>query len=324
MRFVSQYRSVVGVPFPRRNLCCFSSHQFWVSALLFHFIITTRSDTQSRALIADIWDAKGRGKALAIFTLAPFAGPTLAPVVSGYMGIAGVSWRWVFWMLAIFAGVCLVAIILFIPETYGPIILARKAKQLRKETGDPNYYAPIEKQTKSLSGRIEEILLRPFKMLIFEPMLIAITLYMSFVYGVIYLLFEAYPIVFAQGHHFNAGITGIMFIPIFVGGFIAVTIYVLFWNPRYERLVDQYAPAPVPAEKRLEAAMVAAPLFALAFFWFGWTSYPSISFASPMVAGGLLGLTVSWIFVRPCFLISHQVSLLMKLSYYRSACSTTS
>ena len=30
--------------------------------------------TNSGALIADIWDSKTRGKALAIFTLAPFAG----------------------------------------------------------------------------------------------------------------------------------------------------------------------------------------------------------------------------------------------------------
>jgi len=32
------------------------------------------------------------------------------------------------------------------PETYAPIILVRKAKQLRKETGDENYYTPIEKE----------------------------------------------------------------------------------------------------------------------------------------------------------------------------------
>lgn len=35
-------------------------------------------------------------------------------------------------------------------------------------------------------------------MLIQEPMLLAITLYMSFVYGVVYLLFEAFPYVFVQ------------------------------------------------------------------------------------------------------------------------------
>ena len=35
-------------------------------------------------------------------------------------------------------------------------------------------------------------------MLVQEPMLLAITLYMSFVYGVVYLLFEAFPFVFVR------------------------------------------------------------------------------------------------------------------------------
>lgn len=53
------------------------------------------------ALISDIWDAGTRGKALAIFTAAPFAGPALGPTVSGFIGEV-TSWRWVFWTLAIF------------------------------------------------------------------------------------------------------------------------------------------------------------------------------------------------------------------------------
>lgn len=90
---------------------------------------------------------------------------------------------------------------------------------------------------------------------------------------------------------------GLMFIPIMGGGVLAVTIYVLFWNKRYEAFVVQHAPNPVPAEKRMECGMVAAPLYAIAFFWFGWTSYSDISFASPMMAGGLLGLSICWIYV---------------------------
>lgn len=70
------------------------------------------------ALIADIWDADTRGRALAIFTVAPFAGPALGPVVGGYMAVAGVSWHWSFWLLAFFAGACFVLIFLTIPETY--------------------------------------------------------------------------------------------------------------------------------------------------------------------------------------------------------------
>jgi MFS family permease len=52
-------------------------------------------------VIADIWDAETRGKALALFTLAPFAGPAIGPTVAGFVG-ENTSWRWVFWILAIF------------------------------------------------------------------------------------------------------------------------------------------------------------------------------------------------------------------------------
>lgn len=42
---------------------------------------------------------------------------------------------------------------------------------------------------------MNDILLKPFIILALEPMLLAVTLYMSFVYGLVYLLFEAYPFV---------------------------------------------------------------------------------------------------------------------------------
>lgn len=60
----------------------------------------------------------------------------------------------------------------------------------------------------SFTQRLQTILFRPVKMFFVEPMLFATTIYMSFVYGTVYLLFEAYPIVFSQGHGMNAGVTG--------------------------------------------------------------------------------------------------------------------
>ena len=54
------------------------------------------------AFISDIWGPKERGAALAVFTVAPFAGPGIGPIVGGYLYQAGVSWRWAFWIIAIF------------------------------------------------------------------------------------------------------------------------------------------------------------------------------------------------------------------------------
>lgn len=118
------------------------------------------------ALMGDIWDQRTRGKAVALFTLAPFAGPALGPVVGGFIGVSpSASWRWLFWVLTIFAGVCLVFIAFTLPETYGPVILKHKAQRLRKETGDERWYAPIEKQMQetSIGTRIKDVLTKPVK-----------------------------------------------------------------------------------------------------------------------------------------------------------------
>ncbi|KAL5535339.1 hypothetical protein ACEPAF_3433 [Sanghuangporus sanghuang] len=254
--------------------------------------------TNSGAVISDMWDAGTRGKALALFTLAPFAGPSLGPIVGGYITTAGVSWRWLFWVLTIFAGLCTVFIAFTLPETYAPVIMISKAKAMRLRTDDDNYYAPKEKEEKkSFVKRIEHTVARPFKILFQEPMLIAITVYMSFVYGCIYLLFEAYPAVFQQGHHMSEGVVGLMYLPVFFGGCLGVVVYLIFFNPRYERLIDQYKPAMMPPEERLDISIIAAPIFAASFFWFGWTSYPSISFWAPMLSGLGMGFSVVFIFL---------------------------
>jgi MFS family permease len=161
---------------------------------------------------------------MSLFSLMPFAGPSIGPIISGFISVSGTSWRWVFWILTIFAGVCLVVILFLIPETYAPKILQQKAIRLRKETGEQRWYAPLERQDTSFRARLETILLKPFIMLALEPMLMAVTLYMSFVYGVVYLLFEAFPFVFQQNHGFNAGENGLAFLAFFLGGFTAVIL----------------------------------------------------------------------------------------------------
>ncbi|KAJ1029291.1 hypothetical protein NDA13_002542 [Ustilago tritici] len=273
------------------------------SILVFRFLAGTFAAsplTNSGGLIADLWDAKTRGIALSLFSLAPFAGPALGPIVSGFIAVSGTSWRWLFWVCTIFSGVCLALVIFTLPETYAPIILLRKARRIRKETGDDRYKAPIELVKIEWKDRLNKTLLKPFIMLGQEPMLLVMTIYLSFVYGVVYLLFEAYPIVFSLGHGFNAGISGVMFVPFFLGGCAAVALYIAYFNPRYSRTADKLKSEGVnrvPPEERLYPIMLAGPCLAIAFFWFGWTSYPSISFWSPMMAGSLIGFGVLFCFL---------------------------
>jgi MFS family permease len=65
-----------------------SAHQFAACPL-----------TNAGGLISDIWDSDTRGIAIAFFSLAPFAGPSLGPTVGGFMAVSGVPWQDLFWVL---------------------------------------------------------------------------------------------------------------------------------------------------------------------------------------------------------------------------------
>ena len=112
-----------------------------------------------------------------------------------------------------------------------------------------------------------------------------------------YLFFNAYPIVFGQGHHMNAGSVGLTFLPICIGGILGGLSYILIFGSLYQQEVQKHAPNPVPPEFRLAQCVYAAPLFPAAIFWFGWTSFPHISFWAPMMAGLVVGFSVVWIFL---------------------------
>lgn len=64
----------------------------------------------------------------------------------------------------------LALIVLFVPETYHPVLLRNKARMLRKETGDANWIAPIEKLSRSIPKTVLWSCIRPFQLLFFEPM----------------------------------------------------------------------------------------------------------------------------------------------------------
>ncbi|KAJ9113210.1 hypothetical protein QFC22_006049 [Naganishia vaughanmartiniae] len=300
--------------------------------------------TNSGALLADIWDADRRGIAMAYFSLAPFAGPALGPIVGGFIGASNASWRWLFWVLTLFAGFCGLIVLFTIPETYTPKILARKAKRLRKETGDDRYWAPLERNERDIKSLSKVLFIKPFQMLFTEPMLAAITVYMSFVYGwyvlppfqpgtkiraliavyacSVYLMFEAYPIVFSVGHGFSAGITGLMFLGVFLGGVLSTFIYLVYFNPRYKVEARRYAPAPTPPEVRIEFCLMASPLLVIAFFVFGWTSYPTLSWVGPCIGGAILGAAVLAIFVSLFNYVSRagvcSILLVLSTTVFRS------
>lgn len=74
--------------------------------------------------------------------------------------------------------------LLFLPETYGPIILKQRARKMRKETSNPNIYAPIELEKKGAKQMITVTLMRPLNMIFHEAIVLFTCLYLSLAYAI--------------------------------------------------------------------------------------------------------------------------------------------
>lgn len=254
--------------------------------------------TNAGGVIADVWDPAGRGLATSLFTAAVFLGPVLGPIVSSFIVESHLGWRWVFWVMMMFAGACGIVSFITLPETYAPILLARKAKALRKADPAANgrLYAEHEQQDWSPMGLLNRSLFHPFKMLAYEPILLLITVYMSIIYGLLYALFQAVPIIFVRHHGFTLTQNGLVFIAVGLGTSIGSLINYLL-SRHYPELIKTWRGFP-PAEERLYGAMIAGPALVIGIFWLGWTGQASsVHWAVPAVALVLVGVSISLVFM---------------------------
>lgn len=249
-------------------------------------------------MIASLYSIKYLNVSVAMFAIAPFAGPCLGPIIGGFIEESGANWRWIFRVTSIVSGFFIFAAAFTMVETLDAIRLKYKAERLRRETGDDRYVAPIEVREKQ--GPLElvmQIVGKPVRLFFAEPMLIAVTLYISFVYGTLYLLFVAYPIVFGELHGMRPGSIGLTFLGYFCGTVLSALWVIFYDNKRYIRKIAANGGKPPSPEARLHMVTIGAPLLVISLFWFAWTSWPSVSYWSPLVAGGVYGMAQYLIFL---------------------------
>lgn len=76
---------------------------------------------------------------------------------------------------------------------------------------------------------------------------------MSCIFGILYMQFTSFPIVFAGYRHWGPGVSALAFLGICVGCNLSVA-YIVFWgNPRYARSLKERGA--LPPEARLPSAL---------------------------------------------------------------------
>lgn len=266
--------------------------------------------------LSDIWNPYERTTAFPVFANAAFLGPIIGPVFGGFIAQSySVTWRWVEWVCSqvkffeiytdfskttlIMSGLVLTMVVLFLPETFPPILLKWKAKHLRAITGDDRYRAEVEIRRDTFMTRLGRALYRPFLLTASEPIIILVALYMTVIYIILFTFLDGYDYIFGEIHNVSAGVQGLCFLGIAVGLFLATPFVFLIRKMQKSQLAklkeqgkDQLAP-----EFRLWFAMIGAPAIPISMFWMGWTSDSNISIWSPLAASVLFGFGILCVFI---------------------------
>ncbi len=211
------------------------------------------------------------------------------------------GWRWIEGFLAIFCGSICVILYLFCAETYANSILRNRANKLSKFTGKVYRTAGDAKNPLIPSQLFKTSLLRPWQFLFLEPIVLILTIYMALIYGVLYLNFSAYPIVFQKGHGWNTGVGGLAFLGILLGTLISVLLSVVcsfsnetrsvlirlaqtYINPAYVKAAKMRGGRATP-EDRLPPSIWGGVLLVIGLAGFAATDGPNVHWIAPIIFG---------------------------------------
>lgn len=226
---------------------------------------------------------------MGIWGVSAVCGPVLGPLIGGF-AVQAEGWRWTIWELMWLSGFTLALLIFFLPETSSANVLYRRAKRLRKVTGRQNLKSEPELESEEMSTRevVMMIVVRPFTLNFQEPMVFLLNLYIALIYGLLYVWFESFSIVFVGLYHFNLGQQGLAYIGILVGALITIPPLYLWLYKYLEPQFDENDN--VPPEARLPPACVGGCFIPICLFWFGWSARPDIHWIMPIVGSGFFSV----------------------------------
>ncbi|KAF7315940.1 RNA polymerase II-associated protein [Mycena indigotica] len=236
--------------------------------------------------VADMFVGPAVSTPMAVYTASPFLGPVFGPAIGGFMN-QHLDWRWTYRISLIWMFVETIAIFLFVPESYAPVLLKKKAARLRKETGDNNYWAPLDRRETSMSRMLYLSCTVPFKLLLFDRMALLLDTWTAVLLGILYLFFQAFPIIFQQGHHFNVQMTGLTFLGIGLGMAIGLATQP-WWNQRTAKVAAANG-GKAPPEALLVMGQVGGVLIPISMFIFAFTTYTHVHWIAPIIASVVFG-----------------------------------
>jgi hypothetical protein len=124
------------------------------------------------------------------------------------------------------------------PAWIGSFLLREMSQKiiLKKRALARGMAPPAKLPPKQAIGLLVTVTLtRPVTMLLFEPIIGWMSLYIAFVFGILFAFFDAFPYIFANVYHFTLGQIGLTYLEIIVGILSAAVAFAIVDKTLYAK-----------------------------------------------------------------------------------------
>ena len=181
-----------------------------------------------------------------------------------------------------------------LPETSAANILYRRAKRVREATRDDRFRSQSEVDAANATAKGHMVVLgRAFTLTFSEPIVFFLDLYTALLYGVLFIWFESFPLVFGGIYGFDSGQQGLVFLGILVVGVITLPLFLL-WMGRY--IAPTITKPGFKPETILLPTFFGATALPICLFWYGWSARESVHWIVPVIGSGCYSVAIITLF----------------------------
>ncbi|KAF4763375.1 hypothetical protein HAV15_000104 [Penicillium sp. str.  len=171
-------------------------------------------------------------------------------------------------------------------ETFEPAMLERKAAAMRKSTGNSQLRARTYNKDRTPAQILAHATVRPLKMLL-SPIILPLSLYCAFMFGLVYLLFTTFPAVFETTYHFATDISGLAYLGLGVGMIISIGLFAFLSDKLLKQPREGTLERP---ELRLILMIWSSPVVPVGLLWYGWSAEKVTHWIVPILGTMFIGL----------------------------------
>ncbi|OJJ49999.1 hypothetical protein ASPZODRAFT_149466 [Penicilliopsis zonata CBS 506.65] len=239
-------------------------------------------------VMTDMYGASDRGKSLAVASVLTYLGPALGPLMGGVVTDL-VGWQWLFWVTSIVCAIILCVGMVFIRESYAPVLLRRAAAK----RGVTN--------TNTKHIRLLDHFRRPIALLFRRPIVQLLGLVAAVNFGIYALMLSTFARLWMTSYHESAMVSSLHYFAFAIGmtiaaqggGYAMDTIYRVMQRRAGERHGDDGA-SPSRPEYRVPFIVPGMLLVPAGLFWYAWTAESSAPWPSVDIGAAVftVGITV--------------------------------